>query len=81
MSQKFKVWRTDIGDEAVTHDIEAHDHWDAARKFAESEWHKEQEDSMELELEDSFGNRFVSEVEIEMEPTFDLSCRKKPVKP
>lgn len=77
MSQKFKVWRTDIGDEAVTQEIEAHDDWDATRKFAESEWVKEQDESMELELEDSLGTRFVAKVEVEMVPDFDISCRRK----
>jgi hypothetical protein len=79
MSQKFKVWRTDIGDEAVTMEIEAHDAYNAAREFAEREWVKDQEDSMELEIEDSFGKRYVSEVEVEMIPEFDLSCRAKKV--
>lgn len=78
MSQRFRVWRTDIEDEAVTVELESHDHWSAAREFAEREWLKEQDESMELELEDSLGNRFVAMVEVEMEPSFDVSVRKKP---
>lgn len=77
MSQRFKVWRTDVGDEAVTVEIEAHNPRGAAIDFAEQEWAKDQDESMELEIEDSFGNRWTSEVEIEMEPVFDASCRPK----
>jgi len=78
MSQKFKVWRTVVGDEAVTVEVEAHDAWNAARQFAEREWSEDQDNtSMELEIEDSFGKRYESEVEIEMVPDFDVSLRAK----
>lgn len=77
MSEKFNVWRTDVGDEAVTREIEAHNAYEAAHKFAEEEYGRDDYESIEFEIEDSDGRRFVASADAELEPSFDVSCVRK----
>ena len=77
MSEKFKVWRTDVEDEAVAYEVEAHNAYEAARKFAEEEYARDSFEDIEFELEAADGRQFVARADAELEPTFDISCLSK----
>lgn len=81
MSEKFKVWRTDVEDEAVTHELETFNAYEAARKFAEEEFARDEYESITFAIEDSRGQQFEASADVEMEPTFDIGCVRKRAAP
>lgn len=78
MSEKFKVWLTDIcDDEAVVREVEAPNAYEAARMFAKEEYDRDEYDCIEFDLEDSTGRQFAASADVETEPSFYISCLAK----
>lgn len=69
MSQRFECWESD--DDEVT-PFEAHNHMQAAEKFAESMWDRHHvDDAYEVYVRDSFGAIKHFTVDVETEVSFN----------